>query len=229
MKTSTNILLVYVALILAIILTLFILSKNNVNLNREEPVVTTLPLEASFNVLVVDSFCVCQVTQKDSTYLQWTHRDDSLDYGDLTRLSHDTLYVIKSPTREPNGLVIYCPSIKTLIAKNGSTVAMTSVLQDSLTIITCKGEVYLWDYRAVGVNNKDTLALTVLADSGDVRVETAFRSLTATMNGGKLIAQQTIGQAVNLTLSNNASVRLAKSPADMTVKNDQTSKVEIGD
>ncbi|NLE32591.1 MAG: hypothetical protein GX619_06185 [Bacteroidales bacterium] len=234
MKTSTNILLIYVALILAFILMLFILAKNKANeieANKDGTVVTTIPIpsEASINVVVVDSFCVCQINLSDSAYITWTHPDDSLDYGDLFKISHDTLYVIKSPNREPEDLVVHCPAIKTVVARHYSTVTLAPTPLDSLTIVADNGEVRLWEYIAEGVENKEVLDLTVLADSGMVLVNTAFKSLNATMNGGKLVAQQAIGQSVNLNLRNNATVSLANSPASMTVKTDQTSKVVIDD
>lgn len=234
MKTSTKILLIYVALILAFILTLFILAKNNANeieVNQDGTVVTTIqiPTETSINVVVVDSFCVCQINLSDSAYITWTHPDDSLDYGDLFKISHDTLYVIKSPNREPEDLVVHCPAIKTVVARHYSTVTLVKRTQVNLTIINQNGEVILRDQVAEGVNNKDSLDLTILAEGGKVFVETAFKSLTATMNGGELVAQQTIGQSVNLNLRNKATVSLANSPANMTVKTDQTSKVAIED
>ncbi|NLT03836.1 MAG: hypothetical protein GXY09_08240 [Bacteroidales bacterium] len=232
MKTSTKILLTYVALILALILTLFILAKNNVEIkkaNQKGTVVTTFSLDPSFNVVVVDSSCVCQITLEDSAHITWTHRDDDLDYGNLTRLSHDTLYVIKTPNREPEGMVIHTTAIKSVVARHFSTVALVNATQVNLTIVNQNGDVVLKDYVAEGVNKIDTLNLTVLADNGRVLVETAFKSLSATMNGGELIANQTVGQSVDLNLTNKATVRLAKSPGTMTVKTDQTSKVVIED
>lgn len=234
MKTSTNILLIYVALILAFIIALFILAKKDANekeANRLATVVTTIPIptEASINVVVVDSFCVCQINLADSAHITWTHPGDSLDYGDLFKISHDTLYVIKTPNRDPEGMVVHCPAIKAVVARHYSTVALVKRTQVNLTIINQNGEVILRDQVAEGVNNKDSLDLTILAEGGKVFVETAFKSLTATMNGGELVAQQTIGQSVNLNLRNKATVSLANSPANMTVKTDQTSKVAIED
>lgn len=232
MKTSTNIILVYVFLILALILTLFILAKNNMKVketNKLAAVVTTLPLDPSFNVVVVDIACVCQISLEDSAYITWTRRDDDLDYGDLTRLSNDTLYVIKTPNRDPESMVIHTPAIKTVVARHFSTVALVNATQVNLTIVNQNGDVVLKDYVADGVNKTETLNLIVLADAGRVQVETAFKSLTATMNGGELITNQTVGQSVNLNLTNKSTVRLAKSPGTMTVKTDQTSKVVIDD
>jgi len=232
MKTSTKILLTYIALILALILTLFILAKNNLEIkkaNQKGTVITTFSLDPSFNVVVVDIACVCQISLEGLPEIRWTRRDDGLDYGDLTRLSHDTLYVIKTPNSQPEGLVIQVPNIKSVVARHFSNVVLVNATQVNLTIVNQSGDVVLKDYVAEGVNKIDTLNLTVLADDGRVQVETAFKSLSATMNGGELIANQTVGQSVDLNLTNKATVRLAKSPGTMTVKTDQTSKVVIED
>jgi len=238
MKTSTKLLLIYIGLIVAGILSLFITSsvlRDKQRYPKDVDYVQKTENLSDFSVVVVQENADCIVTVKESNSLLWFQPRDSMQKALSILVRNDTLYVEQTPSDDAYRVRIMAKHVKSILVKSGATLRLLNIIQDNLSVQIENGSCYLESiYTAEEAELQRTkLHLTIHAsDKSYVEMNSWCTVLTTTLDSSRLLVNvssdpNSFIRSVNLTASNGSTATFNRGPETLNQQKDSTSYVYV--
>lgn len=229
MKTSTKIILLYVSLLLAGMLTLYITTKNR---PRSEPpkVEWKNKMMEPFSVVVTKDVKGCSISGDNNNIVSWTVQEE----GDPNFfVTNDTLYVQNLNTfKGVTGQVrIQCISLHSVIANKGSNVTVSGLRSGPFYVYGNGSEITInnWSDDKEKSSNV-TIDLTVVAENL-AKVNLRYLQIgkwDVKLTRAKLIADQAVpSQNLTLVLKDRSYAEFNNGPKNISLDRDSTSAILI--
>jgi len=229
MKTSTKIILLFVSLLLAGMLTLYITTKYR---HRSEPpkVEWKNKILEPFSVVVAFEKTNCNISGYDNNVISWIAQKEG---SPKMFVRNDTLYVHSSMNFK-NGseqVIIHCKTLRSIIANKVCKLLLSDINSGPLKVFVNGGNVTIDNSNFNSEKPYDrTIDLTVEAENlayvylSNVKVGKWIISL----NKAKIIANEGVqSQDMKLVLKDRSYAEFKTGPKNITLDRDSTSKVVI--
>lgn len=229
MKTSTKIILLFVSLLLAGMLTLYVTTKYRpraVPINIEWKTKFLEP----FSVVVAQNVKLCSLSGDSLNFATWAMQKN----GDpILTVRNDTLY-IENP-KNLNGqlaqIEIKCKSLRSVIANNGSNISLSGLMAGPFDVSGNGSEITINNWYDQSEKPRDrTIDLTVVAENlANVYLRYIHvGKWNVKLNRAKLITfEEAKSQDLKLVLKDHSYAEFQIGPKNITLDRDSTSVVII--
>jgi hypothetical protein len=230
MKTSTKLAILYGGLLLAGVLTLFIVSKTvkGYDVRHQAERMNTYAADLSdCSVVVLQDSAKCQLVFSDSNRIEWQTLKASPNPKAPAFVRNDTLYVKRSYTGNTWDLRIRVKHALAVYVQSGATVRLIEPIQPVLSVVTDNGECYLEgiEDHSKAEKLRQTLQLELIAKRKSyVELNSWIHGMTAVMDSSRLsVSSSCFIQTVNLTLKHGSEATFTMAPAAFVGVKDSTS------